>query len=112
MTPWRFVVLGILILLFRRLPFVVGLTKAIPVFATWRESAFSGCAFSQPRGYRLTKLTFCARLAFVAGSARSVRPIFTPLCLTRTPVNSAHLCPIRRVGRLLYRDGPARLAGR
>lgn len=58
-TPWRFVVLGILILLFRRLPFVVGLTKAIPVFATWRESAFSGCTPSSIRFTCELALTRC-----------------------------------------------------
>jgi hypothetical protein len=72
-TPWRFVVLGILILLFRRLPFVVGLTKAIPVFATWRESAFSGCVIRFGR-FVISVLTCgpCLR-CFADGLALSVR---------------------------------------
>ncbi|GAA6037193.1 hypothetical protein JCM8097_008780 [Rhodosporidiobolus ruineniae] len=42
LTPWRLVVLGICILLFRRLPFVLALYKVIPALDGWKQAAFAG----------------------------------------------------------------------
>ncbi|KAJ1920626.1 hypothetical protein H4219_001184 [Mycoemilia scoparia] len=42
LTPWRLVVVAILILLFRRMPIVVALTKITPAFKTYGQSAFAG----------------------------------------------------------------------
>lgn len=40
LSAWRLVVLGILILLFRRLPWVLLLRKLIPDLVTWQEGEF------------------------------------------------------------------------
>ncbi|WVF70543.1 hypothetical protein IAT40_005334 [Kwoniella sp. CBS 6097] len=42
MTPWRLVILGILIMLVRRLPWVWALSRWIPSLRTARESVFAG----------------------------------------------------------------------
>lgn len=42
LTPWRLVIIGILVLLLRRLPVVIGLYKWIPDVKTFREALFSG----------------------------------------------------------------------
>ncbi|KAF2705859.1 hypothetical protein K504DRAFT_85260 [Pleomassaria siparia CBS 279.74] len=41
-TPWRLVVLGILVLLFRRIPIMLALKPLIPDIKTWREALFAG----------------------------------------------------------------------
>ncbi|ORY15262.1 Na+/H+ antiporter-like protein Nha1 [Clohesyomyces aquaticus] len=41
-TPWRLVVLGILVLLFRRIPIMLMLKPFIPDIKTWREALFAG----------------------------------------------------------------------
>ncbi|KAJ9107426.1 hypothetical protein QFC21_000877 [Naganishia friedmannii] len=40
--PWRLVVLGICIMVLRRVPWVVALHRWIPTLPTWKESAFAG----------------------------------------------------------------------
>lgn len=42
LTPWRLVVLGLLVLFFRRLPIMLLLKPAIPDIKTWREAFFAG----------------------------------------------------------------------
>ncbi|BEI82911.1 hypothetical protein CcaverHIS002_0307790 [Cutaneotrichosporon cavernicola] len=42
LTPWRLVVITLLILLFRRLPIILALYKWIPDIKTFREALFSG----------------------------------------------------------------------
>ncbi|KAF9979800.1 hypothetical protein BGZ75_009193 [Mortierella antarctica] len=42
LSIWRLVVLAVLILLLRRLPFVIMLKRTIPALATYREAAFAG----------------------------------------------------------------------
>ncbi|KAL7424782.1 hypothetical protein Q5752_000466 [Cryptotrichosporon argae] len=42
LSPWRLVVLGILVMLLRRLPWVLAVGKFIPALETWREAAFAG----------------------------------------------------------------------
>ncbi|KAG0226700.1 Sodium/hydrogen exchanger family-domain-containing protein [Mortierella sp. GBAus27b] len=42
LSVWRMVVLGIAILILRRLPFVVALKPLIPALTTYREAAFAG----------------------------------------------------------------------
>ncbi|KAI8882354.1 hypothetical protein K501DRAFT_221365 [Backusella circina FSU 941] len=42
LTPWRLVVIAILILLFRRLPILVLLKPVMPAMKTYREAIFSG----------------------------------------------------------------------
>ncbi|ORX36017.1 Sodium/hydrogen exchanger family-domain-containing protein [Kockovaella imperatae] len=42
LTPWRLVVLGILVMICRRLPWVLALSHFIPTLPTWRESLFAG----------------------------------------------------------------------
>lgn len=42
LTPWRLVVLGILVLFFRRLPIMLILKPVIPDLKTWREASFAG----------------------------------------------------------------------
>ncbi|KAF2736555.1 hypothetical protein EJ04DRAFT_432833 [Polyplosphaeria fusca] len=41
-TPWRLVVLGILVLFFRRIPVMLALKPIIPDIKTWREALFAG----------------------------------------------------------------------
>ncbi|KAF9574658.1 hypothetical protein EC968_005888 [Mortierella alpina] len=42
LSIWRLVVLAVLILLLRRLPFIMMLKRTIPALATYREAAFAG----------------------------------------------------------------------
>ncbi|ORY98855.1 Sodium/hydrogen exchanger family-domain-containing protein [Syncephalastrum racemosum] len=42
LSPWRLVVIAILILLFRRLPIVIALKPVMPALKTYREAIFSG----------------------------------------------------------------------
>ncbi|OAL46640.1 hypothetical protein IQ07DRAFT_157096 [Pyrenochaeta sp. DS3sAY3a] len=42
LTPWRLVVLGLLVLFFRRLPIMLMLKPVIPDIKTWREASFAG----------------------------------------------------------------------
>lgn len=42
LNAWRLVVLGILVLLFRRLPIMLALKPIIPDIKTWREALFAG----------------------------------------------------------------------
>jgi NhaP-type Na+/H+ or K+/H+ antiporter len=41
-TPWRLVVLGLLVLFFRRIPIMLMLKPFIPDIKTWREALFAG----------------------------------------------------------------------
>jgi Na(+)/H(+) antiporter len=41
-VPWRLVVLGILVLFFRRIPIMLALKPMIPDIKTWREALFAG----------------------------------------------------------------------
>ncbi|KAJ4355564.1 Na+/H+ antiporter [Didymosphaeria variabile] len=41
-TPWRLVVLGLLVLFFRRIPVMLALKPLIPDIKTWREALFAG----------------------------------------------------------------------
>ncbi|KAF2138856.1 uncharacterized protein K452DRAFT_233609 [Aplosporella prunicola CBS 121167] len=41
-SPWRLVVIGILVLLFRRIPIMVAMKPLIPDIKTWREALFAG----------------------------------------------------------------------
>ncbi len=42
LTPWRLIVLGILVMILRRVPWVLALMKAIPTLPTIKEAAFAG----------------------------------------------------------------------
>ncbi|EMD65072.1 hypothetical protein GGP41_003719 [Bipolaris sorokiniana] len=42
LSPWRLVVLGILVLFFRRIPIMLMLKPVIPDLKTWREASFAG----------------------------------------------------------------------
>jgi sodium/hydrogen antiporter len=42
MIPWRLVVLGILVIFFRRIPIMLALRPVIPDVKTWREALFAG----------------------------------------------------------------------
>ncbi|KAF1834691.1 Na(+)/H(+) antiporter 2 [Decorospora gaudefroyi] len=42
LSPWRLVVLGLLVLLFRRIPVMLMLKPIIPDLKTWREASFAG----------------------------------------------------------------------
>jgi NhaP-type Na+/H+ or K+/H+ antiporter len=42
LTPWRLVVLGLLVLFFRRIPIMLLLKPVIPDIKTWREATFAG----------------------------------------------------------------------
>ncbi|KAJ9627629.1 Na+/H+ antiporter [Taxawa tesnikishii (nom. ined.)] len=42
LTAWRLVVLGILVILFRRIPIMLALKPLIPDIKTWREALFAG----------------------------------------------------------------------
>ncbi|ORZ12352.1 Cation/H+ exchanger, partial [Absidia repens] len=42
LSPWRLVVIAILVLLFRRLPIVIALKPFMPAIKTYREAIFSG----------------------------------------------------------------------
>lgn len=41
-TPWRLVVVGIFVLLFRRIPIMMAMKPLIPDIKTWREALFAG----------------------------------------------------------------------
>ncbi|KAI5837026.1 Sodium/hydrogen exchanger family-domain-containing protein [Morchella snyderi] len=41
-TPWRLVVIAILVILFRRIPIMVAMKPIIPDIKTWREALFAG----------------------------------------------------------------------
>jgi NhaP-type Na+/H+ or K+/H+ antiporter len=41
-TPWRLIVIAILVILFRRIPIMVALKPMIPDIKTWREALFAG----------------------------------------------------------------------
>lgn len=41
-SPWRLVVVGILVILFRRIPVMLALKPIIPDIKTWREALFAG----------------------------------------------------------------------
>lgn len=41
-VPWRLVVLGVLVLFFRRIPIMLALKPIIPDIKTWREALFAG----------------------------------------------------------------------
>jgi NhaP-type Na+/H+ or K+/H+ antiporter len=41
-TPWRLVVIAIMVILFRRIPVMVALKPIIPDIKTWREALFAG----------------------------------------------------------------------
>lgn len=42
LSPWRLVVIGILVLFFRRIPIMLALKPIIPDVKTWREALFAG----------------------------------------------------------------------
>ncbi|KAH6642227.1 Sodium/hydrogen exchanger family-domain-containing protein [Boeremia exigua] len=42
LSPWRLVVLGLLVLFFRRIPVMLALKPIIPDIKTWREALFAG----------------------------------------------------------------------
>jgi Na(+)/H(+) antiporter len=42
LTPWRLVVIAILVILFRRIPIMLALKPVIPDIKTWREALFAG----------------------------------------------------------------------
>lgn len=42
LAPWRLVVLGICVMVCRRLPWVLLLSHWIPTLPTWKEAAFAG----------------------------------------------------------------------
>ncbi|KAK7516326.1 Sodium/hydrogen exchanger family-domain-containing protein [Phyllosticta citriasiana] len=42
LSPWRLVVIAILVLLFRRIPIMMAMMPAIPDIKTWREALFAG----------------------------------------------------------------------
>jgi NhaP-type Na+/H+ or K+/H+ antiporter len=42
LSPWRLVVLGLLVLFFRRIPIMLMLKPIIPDIKTWREASFAG----------------------------------------------------------------------
>ncbi|KAF2126465.1 Na(+)/H(+) antiporter 2 [Dothidotthia symphoricarpi CBS 119687] len=42
LTPWRLVVLGLLVIFFRRIPIMLALKPVIPDIKTWREALFAG----------------------------------------------------------------------
>ncbi|KAF8940621.1 hypothetical protein BGZ58_005580 [Dissophora ornata] len=42
LSVWRLVVLAIVVLLFRRMPFAIAMKRFIPALATYREAAFAG----------------------------------------------------------------------
>lgn len=42
LTPWKLVVIAILVLLFRRIPIMMALKPVIPDIKTWREALFAG----------------------------------------------------------------------
>ncbi|EPS32923.1 putative Na(+)/H(+) antiporter [Penicillium oxalicum] len=42
LTPWRLVVIAILVILFRRIPIMLALKPLIPDVKTWREALFAG----------------------------------------------------------------------
>ncbi|ORX53493.1 hypothetical protein DM01DRAFT_1336032 [Hesseltinella vesiculosa] len=59
LSPWRLVVIAILILLFRRLPIVLALKPVMPALKTYREAAF--CGWFGPMGVGAVFLAMIAK---------------------------------------------------
>ncbi|ORY33688.1 Sodium/hydrogen exchanger family-domain-containing protein [Naematelia encephala] len=89
-TPWRLVILGILVMLVRRLPWVLLLSKWIPTLKTWREASFAG--FFGPIGVGAVFYTQVALQQLPEGSSRerlrnSILPIVYFLVFTSVIVH-------------------------
>jgi len=66
-TPWKLVFLLVLVLLFRRIPIVLALKKAIPAIKTWQEALF--CGHFGPMGVGALFLAIEARAMLETGTA-------------------------------------------
>ena len=64
-TPWRLVVIAILILIFRRIPIMLALKPIIPDIRTWREALF--CGHFGPIGVGAIFISILARAELETG---------------------------------------------
>ncbi|KAI8074530.1 Sodium/hydrogen exchanger family-domain-containing protein [Gongronella butleri] len=103
LTPWRLVVIGILILLFRRLPIVLALKPFMPAMKTYREAAFSG--WFGPMGVGAVFLAMIAKeeLEYIyAGqqhvSVELVVPVVLFVVLSSTLVHGTTI-PLFKIGK-------------
>ncbi|EIW72414.1 hypothetical protein TREMEDRAFT_36687 [Tremella mesenterica DSM 1558] len=78
-TVWRLVCLGLLVMLLRRLPWVIGLAsfKMIPTLPTWRESAFAG--FFGPIGVGAVFYNSIALEVIPVEGRENLRAVVTPV---------------------------------
>jgi len=66
-TLWKLILLLILVLLFRRIPIILALKKAIPAIKTWQEALF--CGHFGPMGVGALFLAIEARAMLETGTA-------------------------------------------
>lgn len=73
-TPWKLIILLILILLFRRIPVVLAFKAVIPAIKTWQEALF--CGHFGPMGVGALFLAIEARAVLETGTAEPLpKPI-------------------------------------
>ncbi|TGZ79449.1 Na+/H+ antiporter, partial [Ascodesmis nigricans] len=81
-TPWRLVVISILVLFFRRIPIMLALKPLIPDIKTWREALFAG--HFGPIGVGAIFVAILARAKLETGEA-------TPLAVLPPPGSTNYL---------------------
>ncbi|ODQ55191.1 hypothetical protein SAICODRAFT_17588 [Saitoella complicata NRRL Y-17804] len=87
-TPWRLVVISILILLFRRIPAILALKPFIPDIKTWREALF--CGHFGPIGVGAIFISILARAELEHGHT-------TPLATLPSDPNSSNYISIQLI---------------
>lgn len=75
-TPWRLVVISVMVILFRRIPIMLALKPVIPDIKTWREALFAG--HFGPIGVGAIFIAILARAKLETGEA-------TPLAVMPPP---------------------------
>ncbi|KAA8914878.1 Sodium/hydrogen exchanger family-domain-containing protein [Sphaerosporella brunnea] len=81
-TPWRLVVIAIMVILFRRIPIMVALKPVIPDIKTWREALFAG--HFGPIGVGAVFVAILARAELETGET-------TPLAVLPEPGHSNYI---------------------
>ncbi|RCH77652.1 hypothetical protein CU098_000012, partial [Rhizopus stolonifer] len=105
LTPWRLVVIAILILLFRRLPILIILKPVMPAMKTYREAIFSG--WFGPMGVGAVFLSMIAKEELIEIYAEEtekpltiqlVSPVVLFIVLSSTLVHGTTI-PLFKIGK-------------
>ena len=75
-TPWRLVVLAILVLIFRRIPIMLALKPFIPDIKSWREASFAG--HFGPIGVGAIFVAILVRAEFSTGTSTPLAELPSP----------------------------------